>query len=252
MSISSLQGDFFDQTMILLPTYNERQNLSQLIPQVYRQLPGCHVLVIDDGSPDGTAELVQSLIDGQYSGQLFLMNRGEKLGLGTAYIAGFKWALARSYQFVLQMDADFSHAPKYLPELYKVALDGADLVLGSRYVPGGGVENWPLTRRLISRFGSVYARFWLKLPVQDVTGGFKFFKRAVLESLKLDEVKSNGYSFQIEITYITWRLGFKIKEVPIIFADRVDGESKMSRAIAIEAMRRVPKLKGEFGKYYCN
>ena len=180
----------------------------------------------------------------QYEGRLFLLRRAGKLGLGTAYIAGFRWALARSYRRILEMDADFSHNPRYLPDLLAAA-EEADLVLGSRYVPGGGVKNWGFWRRFLSRGGSLYARVLLGLPYQDLTGGFKCFRREVLETLDLGAVRSNGYSFQIELTYRAHCKGFKIKEVPIVFEDREVGKSKMSKHIFLEAVLMVWKLRME-------
>ena len=203
------------------------------------------MLVVDDNSPDGTGQLVAEWADSpQYEGRLFLLRRAGKLGLGTAYIAGFRWALARSYRRILEMDADFSHNPRYLPDLLAAA-EEADLVLGSRYVPGGGVKNWGFWRRFLSRGGSLYARVLLGLPYQDLTGGFKCFRREVLETLDLGAVRSNGYSFQIELTYRAHCKGFKIKEVPIVFEDREVGKSKMSKHIFWEAVLMVWKLRME-------
>ena len=231
--------------LIIIPTYNEKENLGPLLEAIYEIRPDIHVLVVDDNSPDGTGQLVAEWAEApQYEGRLFLLRRAGKLGLGTAYIAGFRWALARSYRRILEMDADFSHNPRYLPDLLAAA-EEADLVLGSRYVPGGGVKNWGFWRRFLSRGGSLYARVLLGLPYQDLTGGFKCFRREVLETLDLGAVRSNGYSFQIELTYRTHCKGFKIKEVPIVFEDREVGKSKMSKHIFLEAVLMVWKLRME-------
>ena len=231
--------------LIIIPTYNEKENLGPLLEAIYEIRPDIHVLVVDDNSPDGTGQLVAEWAEApQYEGRLFLLRRAGKLGLGTAYIAGFRWALARSYRRILEMDADFSHNPRYLPDLLAAA-EEADLVLGSRYVPGGGVKNWGFWRRFLSRGGSLYARVLLGLPYQDLTGGFKCFRREVLETLDLGAVRSNGYSFQIELTYRAHCKGFKIKEVPIVFEDREVGKSKMSKNIFWEAVLMVWKLRME-------
>ena len=231
--------------LIIIPTYNEKENLGPLLEAIYEIRPDIHVLVVDDNSPDGTGQLVAEWAEApQYEGRLFLLRRAGKLGLGTAYIAGFRWALARSYRRILEMDADFSHNPRYLPDLLAAA-EEADLVLGSRYVPGGGVKNWGFWRRFLSRGGSLYARVLLGLPYQDLTGGFKCFRREVLETLDLGAVRSNGYSFQIELTYRAHCKGFKIKEVPIVFEDREVGKSKMSKNIFLEAVLMVWKLRME-------
>lgn len=231
--------------LIIIPTYNEKENLGPLLEAIYEIRPDIHVLVVDDNSPDGTGQLLAEWAEApQYEGRLFLLRRAGKLGLGTAYIAGFRWALARSYRRILEMDADFSHNPRYLPDLLAAA-EEADLVLGSRYVPGGGVKNWGFWRRFLSRGGSLYARVLLGLPYQDLTGGFKCFRREVLETLDLGAVRSNGYSFQIELTYRAHCKGFKIKEVPIVFEDREVGKSKMSKHIFLEAVLMVWKLRME-------
>lgn len=231
--------------LIIIPTYNEKENLGPLLEAIYEIRPDIHVLVVDDNSPDGTGQLVAEWAEApQYEGRLFLLRRAGKLGLGTAYIAGFRWALARSYRRILEMDADFSHNPRYLPDLLAAA-EEADLVLGSRYVPGGVVKNWGFWRRFLSRGGSLYARVLLGLPYQDLTGGFKCFRREVLETLDLGAVRSNGYSFQIELTYRAHCKGFKIKEVPIVFEDREVGKSKMSKHIFLEAVLMVWKLRME-------
>ena len=227
--------------LVIIPTYNERENITRLLPAVYAAAD-VHVLVVDDASPDGTGDYVEELAGGPYAGRLFLLRRAGKLGLGTAYIAGFKWALARNYQRIIEMDADFSHNPRYLPELL-AASETADLVLGSRYVPGGGVRNWPWHRRLISQGGSLYARTILGLSVRDLTGGFKCFRREVLAAIDLDSVKASGYFFQIEMTYRAHLKGFKIREIPIVFDERTAGKSKMSKAIFLEALFMVWRLR---------
>lgn len=232
--------------LVIIPTYNEKNNIEALLRAVYTTIPDIHVLIVDDHSPDQTGELVSRLQRQEYPGQLYLLQRAGKLGLGTAYIAGFRWALQRSYQYIFEMDADFSHNPKYLAEFAK-AMANSDVVLGSRYVEGGGVTNWGWLRRLISRGGSLYSRTILGLPYHDLTGGFKCFRREVLEAIDLDAVKSNGYSFQIEMTYRAHLLGFRIAEVPIIFEERAAGQSKMSRDIFLEAVLMVVKLRLALG-----
>ena len=228
--------------LIIIPTYNESDNIEKLLDLISRTDPAAHVLIVDDNSPDRTYEIVERLMQTSYPGRLFLLKRAGKLGLGTAYIAGFKWALARDYDYIFEMDADFSHDPKYLPA-FLAAIEKHDLVLGSRYVPGGGVKNWGLLRKFISRGGSLYARTILGLSLRDLTGGFKCFRRQVLESIDLDAVKSNGYSFQMEMTYRARCKGFRICETPIVFEDRTAGKSKMSRKIFLEAVLMVWKLR---------
>jgi dolichol-phosphate mannosyltransferase len=228
--------------LIIIPTYNERDNIEKLLELISQTDPAAHVLIVDDNSPDRTFEIVEGLIESTYPDRLFLLKRAGKQGLGTAYIAGFKWALARGYDYIFEMDADFSHDPKYLPE-FLAAVETHDLVLGSRYVAGGGVKNWGLIRKFISRGGSLYARTILGLPLRDLTGGFKCFRREVLESIDLDSIKSNGYSFQIEMTYRASCKGFRIVETPIVFEDRTAGKSKMSRKIFLEAVLMVWKLR---------
>ena len=228
--------------LIVIPTYNERDNVEALLQQVYYILKDVHVLIVDDNSPDGTGELVGTLMQKQYQNRLFLLSRTGKLGLGTAYIAGFKWALARDYQYIFEMDADFSHNPIYLTSFIEAA-QHYDLVLGSRYIAGGGVANWSLWRRMISRGGSLYARLILDLSYRDLTGGYKCFRRQLLEQMDLDDIKSNGYSFQIEMTYRAFLKGFTIKEIPIVFEERAEGKSKMSHKIFMEAVVMVWKLR---------
>ena len=223
------------ENVVLIPTYNEAGNLKRLVPTILRQGP-FDILIIDDHSPDGTGEVAEDFAK-RFPGQVSVLHRPGKLGLGTAYLAGFDYALAQGYQQVFTMDADFSHDPSRLPAL-REALEEADVVLGSRYVPGGGTQRWPLRRRLLSRGGSAYARLVLGLPIRDLTGGFKGFRRQVLEALlpELETIRSHGYAFQIEMTYRCARLGFHIVEVPILFEDRVVGTSKMNRRIVAEAL----------------
>jgi len=228
------------KVLIIIPTYNEAENVESLLSAIHSQVPDASILIVDDNSPDGTADIVEKLKESDP--RLDILRRPGKMGLGSAYIAGFKYALARDFEAVFEMDADFSHNPAYLPKFLE-ALKEADLVLGSRYVEGGGVENWPLPRKFISIGGSVYSRVILNIPYHDVTGGFKCFRRKTLEALGLDSVRSEGYSFQIEMTYRAHKKGFKIKEIPIIFSDRVGGKSKMSWKIFLEAIYRVWQIR---------
>ena len=228
------------KTLIIIPTYNEAENISKLLDAVHSQVPDADILVVDDNSPDGTAVVVEGRI--KKDTRLSIMKRAGKLGLGSAYIAGFKQALVRGYEVVFEMDADFSHNPAYLPKFLE-AIKEADLVLGSRYVEGGGVENWPLLRRLISLGGSWYGRFILGVPYRDLTGGFKCFRRKTLEAIDLDSIHSEGYSFQIELTYRVHKKGLRIREIPIVFADRLGGKSKMSWKIFLEAIFRVWQMR---------
>lgn len=230
------------RVLIIVATYNERENIEDLINDIYSFAPEVNILVIDDNSPDKTYEIVENLKEKKYKDKLFLMKRKGKLGLGTAYVDGFNWALNNKYDVVMQMDADFSHNPKYIPQFLE-AIKTNDLVLGSRYVVGGGVVNWGFIRKAISQGGSLYARTILGIKVRDLTGGFKCWRSKVLESIDINSLKSNGYSFQIETTYKTIRKGFKVKEIPIIFEDRRVGQSKMSSKIFIEALLMVLKLK---------
>jgi dolichol-phosphate mannosyltransferase len=224
---------------VCLPTYNERENLEKLVRALGRH--GVEVLVIDDGSPDGTGEIADRLAaELRY---VSVLHRPQKEGIGRAYIAGFHRVLAGDSELVLEMDCDFSHDPADVPRLIAACEQGADLALGSRYVPGGGTRNWGLARRVISWGGSFYARALLGVKVRDLTGGFKCFRRAVLESLDLEGIESKGYAFQIETTYRALRKGFRIQEVPITFADRTEGTSKMSRGIFLEAVVKVPLLR---------
>jgi dolichol-phosphate mannosyltransferase len=227
--------------LVIVPTYNERENLPAIVAAAHQHLPEADVLVVDDGSPDGTGRVADELKIRDR--QLEVIHRAGKQGLGTAYVAGFKHALARGYDFVFEMDADFSHDPKYLPDLLAAARNGADLVIGSRYVAGGGTVNWGPFRQLISRGGGFYARAILGVPVRDMTAGFKCFRRRVLEAIDLDSVSAQGYGFQVEMTYRTVKLGFRVVEVPIVFVDRRVGQSKMSRRIFAEALTLVWKLR---------
>jgi dolichol-phosphate mannosyltransferase len=230
------------QTLIIIPTYNERENLPLIVEAVLNAQPEVHILVVDDGSPDGTGDLADALAASDE--RVNVMHRAGKLGLGTAYIAGFKWALERDYEYIFEMDADFSHQPKYLADFMDAA-KRSDVVLGTRYVKGGGTEGWTKSREFISRGGNLYARLVLWLPFRDLTGGFKCFRRRVLETIDLDAVRSTGYAFQIELTYRAVKAGFSVQEVPIIFPDRTRGESKMSGSIVREAMVNVVKLRFE-------
>lgn len=227
--------------LVCIPTYNERENLEGIVEAVLAADARTEVLVVDDNSPDRTGDLADALAAREP--RVHVLHRARKEGLGRAYLAAFAWALARPYAFVLEMDADWSHPPRYLPELLDRAEAGADLVLGSRYVPGGGTVNWGWLRRFISRGGSLYARTVLGLGVRDLTGGFKCFRRRVLESIHLAAVHSTGYAFQIELTYRTLRNGFRVEEIPIVFEDRRVGQSKMSRRIVVEALTMVWKLR---------
>ena len=228
------------KTLIIIPTYNEGENLPKLLDAIFEVEPSVHILVVDDNSPDGTGVFADERAAAD--DRVNVIHREGKLGLGTAYIAGFKWALKRNYEFIFEMDADFSHQPKYIPE-FLAAAQNADVVLGCRYIPGGGTEDWGPLRQLISRGGNLYARSILWLPYKDLTGGFKCFRRTVLENLELDSVKSVGYAFQIELTYRAHKRGYRIVQTPIIFPDRNVGESKMSGNIVREAMLNVLKLR---------
>jgi dolichol-phosphate mannosyltransferase len=226
------------QATVCLPTYNERENVEKMVRALVAE--GVRVLVIDDGSPDGTGEVADRLA--AELGQVAVIHRERKEGLGPAYLAGFRRALAEGAELVLEMDCDFSHDPKDVPRLIAAA-ESADLVLGSRYVPGGRIPNWGLLRRFISRGGCVYAQVWLQTRLRDLTGGFKCYRRQVLETIDLDAIESKGYAFQIEGTYRTLRKGFRVVEVPITFVDREEGGSKMSKAIVLEAIWKVPALR---------
>jgi len=226
--------------LIIIPTYNELENLTKLLPEVLSKDEGLEVLVVDDNSPDGTADFVEN--ESKKNIRVHLIRRSSKQGLGTAYIEGFKYALQNEYQLIFEMDADFSHDPDEIPRFIE-EINTADVVLGSRYINGVNVINWPMRRLLLSWFANWYTRIITGLPVHDATGGFKCFKREVLEAIDFDKVKSNGYAFQIEMNYKAWKKGFKLKEIPIIFMDRVKGNSKMSKKIVREAITMVWKLR---------
>lgn len=232
------------RVLVTIPTYNEAENLPKLVSALYSlPMESLDILVIDDNSPDGTGQIANALA-GEHAGRMFVMHRAGKLGLGTAYISAFQWALQHDYEAVAQMDADFSHPPEKLVELEQT-LQHTDLVMGSRYVPGGGLdERWPFWRKALSGFGNTYARTILGLPIRDVTGGFRMWRRETLQGIPLERVHSNGYVFQVEMAYITHRCGFHFAEIPIYFADRRWGKSKMSFRIQVEAAVRVWRLKG--------
>lgn len=229
------------RALVIIPTYNERENLPRLVPMVLEQDPRIEILIIDDASPDGTGELADQLA-GTHP-RVHVLHRAGKLGLGTAYLTGFRWALERDYDYIFEMDADFSHDPAHLPQFLD-AIQTADVVLGSRYLEGRvTVVNWPMSRLFLSYGANLYARMVTGVPVADATGGFKCFRREVLEAINLDKIESEGYAFQIEITFRAWKKGFRIKEIPIVFTDRDVGESKMSKRIIREAVWRVWKLR---------
>ncbi|MBR5475699.1 MAG: polyprenol monophosphomannose synthase [Bacteroidaceae bacterium] len=238
-------------TVIIIPTYNEKENIEKMIRILLSLEHSFDVLVVDDASPDGTADIVKSLMS-EFPQRVFILERSGKLGLGTAYIAGFKWALERHYEYVFEMDADFSHNPDDVPRLYAAcAEEGYDLSIGSRYVTGVNVVNWPMGRVLMSYFASKYVRFITRLPVYDTTAGFNCYRRSVLETMNLDDIRFKGYAFQIEMKFTTYMCGFSIKEVPVIFVNRVLGVSKMSGGIFSEALFGVISLKWNslFKKY---
>jgi len=228
-------------SLVIIPTYNEIENIGNMINKVF-QISDYHLLIIDDNSPDGTSILVKEL-QKKFPERLFILERSGKLGLGTAYITGFKWAIDNKYDYIFEMDADFSHNPEDLVRLRKKCENGADLVIGSRYKSGVNVVNWPMGRVMMSYFASAYVRFITGLPVCDTTAGFKCYKRIVLETIELDKIKFKGYAFQIEMKFTAWKIGFKVEEVPIIFTDRKEGHSKMSGGIFNEAFWGVIKLK---------
>lgn len=231
------------ESLVIIPTFNEIENIEDILTTVFNLEEPLHVLVIDDGSPDGTADVVKKLMK-VHEGKLFLEERQGKLGLGTAYIHGFKWALKKSYQYVFEMDADFSHRPKDLIKLLNACRDEkADMAIGSRYITGVNVVNWPMSRVLMSYFASVYVRLITRMPIRDSTAGFKCYTRKVLETINLDRIKFVGYAFQIEMKFTAWKFGFDIKEVPIIFTDRKKGASKMSSGIFKEAVFGVIQMK---------
>jgi dolichol-phosphate mannosyltransferase len=228
------------KTLVIIPTYNERDNIEQIVPQVLEKHSSIDVLIVDDGSPDGTGEIADAM--SEENSRISVIHRKNKSGLGTAYVAGFKYAIQKKYDYIFEMDADFSHDPKNIPEFLN-AIKEADLVIGSRYISGVNVINWPMSRLLLSYYANVYSRRITGLPVRDATGGFKCFRREVLEAIDLDQVQSNGYSFQIEMSFRAKRKGFSIKEIPIVFEDRRQGQSKMSKKIVREAIWMVWKLR---------
>ncbi len=222
-----------ERALVIVPTYNESRNLPQVVPAILAQDLRLEVLVVDDSSPDGTGKLADDMA--ARNPRIHVLHRERKEGLGRAYLAGFRWALARPYEYVLEMDADFSHDPKFLPK-FLAAVEHADLVIGSRYKTGVNVINWPMARLLLSYFANVYARVVTGLPLTDATGGFKCFRRRALEAVELDRVRSNGYAFQIEMSFRVWKKGLRIVEIPIVFVDRVEGQSKMNKRIVREAV----------------
>jgi dolichol-phosphate mannosyltransferase len=231
------------EVLVIIPTYNESKNIDRMITKLMNSYLLVDVLVVDDGSPDGTASVVREM-QHEYAGRVHLIERSGKLGLGTAYVAGFRFALSQNYVYICEMDADFSHDPNDIPRLVEmVRRDEADLAIGSRYCAGISIINWPLSRLILSYSANLYARIITRMPVMDTTAGFKCFHRRVLEAIPLERVKSNGYSFQIEMNYRAWRAGFRIKEVPIVFIERSEGHSKMSKAIVREAAWRVWDLR---------
>jgi len=230
-----------ERALVVIPTYNEAVNLPQIVPQALAQDPRLEILIVDDNSPDGTGRMADEMA--RANPRVHTLHREGKLGLGTAYITGFKWALKEGYDYIFEMDADFSHDPAHLKE-FLTAIQDADLVLGSRYLDGKvTIVNWPMSRLMLSYFANVYARWLTGLRIWDLTGGFKCFRRRVLEAIDLSQVGSNGYAFQIEMSVRAWRKGFKIREVPIVFVDRAEGQSKMNRAIVREAVWKVPRLR---------
>ena len=230
-----------ERALIVVPTYNERDNVRDVVTRFLAEVPAANLLFVDDNSPDGTGAVLDEIATKDT--RVHVLHRAGKLGLGTAYLDGFRWGLARGYEYLLEMDADFSHDPRYLPGMLALAEDGADVVVGSRYVDGGGTENWGVGRKIISRGGSLYARTILGVKVRDLTAGFICYRRRALETIDLEAVRSNGYSFQIEMKYRALAAGLRVVETPIVFADRRVGQSKMSRAIFVEALLMVWKLR---------
>jgi dolichol-phosphate mannosyltransferase len=229
-----------ESVLIIIPTYNERENIVLIIPEIKKVLPDAHILVVDDSSPDGTGKCVEEIsaaIDG-----VFLVTRPKKEGLGKAYVTGFKWALERQYEYIFEMDADFSHDPSFLPAFME-AIRTNDLVIGSRYISGVNVINWPMFRLLLSYYSNQLARFLTGIPIRDCTGGFKCFRRSLLKKLPLGKISSSGYSFQVEINHFTWKNGFSFEEIPIVFTDRKRGASKMSTNIILEAFFLIFRLR---------
>jgi dolichol-phosphate mannosyltransferase len=236
-------------SIVIIPTYNEKENIERMIRKVFSLNKLFDILIIDDNSPDGTAVIVKSL-QNEYTQNLYLLERKGKLGLGTAYIAGFKWALEHQYEYIYEMDADFSHNPEDLINLYNACTGGADLAIGSRYISGVNVVNWPIGRVIMSYYASAYVRWVTRMKIRDTTAGFKCYTRKVLTKIKLDNIRLKGYAFQIEMKFTAWKLGFKIEEVPIIFTDRRQGVSKMSGGIFSEAILGVLRMK--IGSYFKN
>ena len=237
-----------ERALVVIPTFNEAVNLPQILPQILEQDPRLEVLVVDDNSPDGTGVLADELA--RANPRVHTIHRSDKLGLGTAYITGFRWALERGYDYVFEMDADFSHDPRHLPEFLK-AIEDADVVIGSRYLDGKvTVVNWPMGRLMLSYFANIYARWFTGLRIWDLTAGFKCFRSRVLQAIDLAKVGSNGYAFQIEMNVRAWRKGFRLREIPIVFVDRTEGQSKMNKSIVREAVWKVPRLRlmGWFGR----
>lgn len=228
------------RVLVIIPTYDERENINQLIPQVLEQAPEAEILVVDDNSPDGTAALVETLAE--TTPRVHLLKRERKLGLGTAYLAGFRFALERGYDLAFEMDADFSHDPHEIPKFIEAA-EEADLIIGSRYITEGDTLNWPLRRRLLSQLGNLYAHLVTGMSVKDATSGYRCFRRVLLEQLDFDRIASNGYAFQVEIAFRVWKLGLRIREIPIVFADRVAGQSKLDRHIIWEALWGIWRLR---------
>lgn len=238
-------------SLVIIPTYNEKENVEKMVRKIFSLPHDFHLLIIDDGSPDGTGTIVKKL-QKEFDGRLHLLERSGKLGLGTAYITGFKWAIDKKYDFIFEMDCDFSHNPDDLLRLYSAcANEGADVAIGSRYIKGANVVNWPLGRVVMSYYASVYVRMITGIHIKDTTAGFKCYKRKVLETIDLDKIKFIGYAFQIEMKFTAWKHGFKIVEVPIVFTDRTEGTSKMSKGIFKEAVLGVIELrwKSFFRKY---
>ena len=239
-------------SVVIIPTYNEKENIEKIIRAIFGLEKDFHILIVDDGSPDGTAGIVHRLMEETFADRLFIIEREGKLGLGTAYITGFKWALEQGYEYVFEMDADFSHDPNDLPRLYDAcAREGYDVAIGSRYVSGVNVVNWPIGRVLMSYFASKYVRLVTGFKIHDTTAGFKCYRRRVLQTIELDKIRFKGYGFQIEMKYTAYKIGFRIKEVPVVFVNRREGVSKMSGGIFGEAFFGVMRLRwdGWFRKY---
>jgi dolichol-phosphate mannosyltransferase len=241
------------KNLVIIPTYNEKENVENMVRKVFSLSTPFHILIVEDNSPDGTAQIVKSL-QKEFPHQLHIIERKGKLGLGTAYIAGFKWALAKGYEYIFEMDCDFSHNPKDLLKLHQAAIDGADVAIGSRYISGINVVNWPLDRVLMSYFASMYVRIVTRMKIRDTTAGFKCYRRKVLETIDFEKIRLVGYGFQIEMKFTAWKFGFNIVEVPIVFTDRQEGTSKMSGGIFNEALWGVLKMKMRswFRKYEMN